>query len=222
MATLVILPGWKGTKEEWSGIVNQFSDENSVVIELPGFGQTPLISADWGIPEYASYVLAEIEKLHKSDIVFLGHSFGGRITSYIASQNPPWLRGIVLYGAPCIYRPSLKIKLLIKLSKIAKFLHIKRKISHNPELIHADHNGLGKIFRKAINFDQTNLLPKITAKTLILWGSKDDIVSLDIAKEMHSLIPNSDLQIIDEGGHHLHIHNRHIFYAKIRSFLQNI
>jgi len=222
MVTLVILPGWRQTKEDWAVAASRFSGINVIVLELPGFGQTPLIGDTWGIPEYSDYVNEKIEKLRLDNIVLLGHSFGGRIASYIASQQPAWLKGLILYGAPCLYRPTLKIKSIILLAKLAKILGIRRKFYKNSDLSKADSTGLGKIFRKTVGFDQTELLPKINANTLLLWGRNDTEAPLRLAKEMHKLIPRNTLEIIDNSGHHVHIDNQYIFYGKVKAFLDTL
>ncbi|MCC7304414.1 alpha/beta fold hydrolase [bacterium] len=222
MTTLVMVPGWEQTLGDWEHMKTPFSDYKVVIIELPGFGKTPLVDENWSIPEYADYVLNKIQELGKQDIVLLGHSFGGRIASYIASSQPPWLKGLVLYGSPSIYRPSLKVKALTKIAKIAKKLGFSKKLSRNAELLEADAKGMGKIYRNAILSDQTLLLPKITVPTLLLWGNQDIEASPELAKEMHLLIPNSTLEIIENAGHNLHIFNQYIFYGKIKNFLQTL
>ena len=222
MVTLVILPGWRQTKEDWAVAASRFSGINVIILELPGFGKTPLIDDAWGVPEYSDYVNEKIEKLRLDNIVLLGHSFGGRIASYIASQQPAWLKGLILYGAPCLYRPTLKAKLLSKIAPFAKKLGFSKKLSRNKELLEADNAGLGKIFRKTVGFDQTELLPKINATTLLLWGRNDTEAPLRLAQEMHTLIPNNTLEIIDNSGHHVHIDNQYIFYGKVKAFLDTL
>lgn len=222
MRTLVILPGWGQATGDWTVAASNFTDVKTVIIELPGFGDTPLLDENWGIPEYAAYVLTKIEDLNATDIILLGHSFGGRIASYLASQKPTWLKALILYGAPCIYRPALKTKLLVRLAKVAKKLGFSSKLSRNTELQEADNKGMGKIFRKTISFDQTTLLPNIEVPTLLLWGENDTEAPLRIGKEIHTLIPNNKLEIIDNAGHNLHIDNQYIFYGKIKNFLETL
>jgi len=222
MVTLVILPGWRQTKEDWAVAASRFSGINVIILELPGFGKTPLIDDAWGVPEYANYTKTKVEELKTDNIVLLGHSFGGRIASFIASQRPTWLKGLILYGAPCLYRPTLRIKGMIALAKIAKLLGIRKKFIKNNNLSNADNAGLGKIFRKTVGFDQTTLLRKINAKTLLLWGRNDIEAPLRLAQEMHSLIPHNILEVIDNSGHHVHIDNQYIFYGKVKAFLDTL
>lgn len=224
--TLVILHGWGQNKSHWQSISSMLKniqrDINIVALDLPGFGSEPLVSSDWGIPEYSEWVKEKISELKLNDVVLLGHSFGGRISSYIAKGNPEWLKALILYGAPCIYRPTTKTKLKIKLHKTLKKLGLRRTKTTNSELNEADQKGLGNIFRKAVVFDQTEELKKINTPTLIVWGEKDDVSELRIGKEINTLIKDSKLIVLENVGHNAHLENPNIFYGTIKKYLENL
>ncbi len=221
---ILVLHGWGQSGEYWRDIRSKFSPGELEVLDLPGFGTEPIISDNWKIPDYANWVNRAIEKKGWQDIDLMGHSFGGRVASCLASQNPGWLRSLILYGAPCLYRPSLEIRLKIGLAKITKRIvpiKLLKKVSRNPDLVEAERRGVGKVFRNAVGFDQTDLLPRIKVPTLLVWGEKDSEVFLRIAKEIHNLIPGSRLEILSGLGHNAHLENPNLFYGKIRSFLEH-
>ncbi len=216
---ITILPGWEQNRTHWQVFTKKFKDEEIKIIELPGFGEEKLLNDSWGIPEYSKWVSKQITN---KDIILIGHSFGGRIAAYLASQNPNWLKKLILYGAPVLYRPSLKIRFKIRANKILKqFLPTKLiDNSKSSDLKRADNNNMGKIFRKVVPFDQTNFLPKIKAETLILHGTKDQEVNIKIAEETNRLIPNSKLIKLSNLGHNIHLTNPNIFYGKIKKFIK--
>lgn len=220
--TLVVLHGWGQSKEVWKSFADNFSNIEVVLIDLPGFGAEPLVENTWGIPEYAEWVENRLAKINSNNIILLGHSFGGRISAYIAAKGPIWLKGLILYGTPALYRPSLSTKNKIRLAKIAKYIGLSAKRFKNDELALADQSGLGKIFRNVVVFDQTQSLPKIKVPTLLLWGKNDDVVKPEIANEMQSLIPNSSLIILENIGHNAHLENPYLFYGTVKSFLESI
>lgn len=225
MKTIVILHGWDHSTKDWLIIKDMFDGDFRVVsFDLPGFGDTPLISPNWGIPEYSNWTKERIKKEvgEDSKIILLGHSFGGRIASHLASQNPDWLESLVLYSSPSIYRPRLKTKIKIFLAKLKNKIGLNKINFHkNTELKKADESGLGKIFRKVVSFDQTDHLPKIKVKTLVITGEKDESVPLYISKEIDRLIPDSRLAVIDKVGHNAHKENHYLFYGIIKQFIQN-
>lgn len=213
---LIILHGWGQSRDNWKEIEEKLKqkDITVVILDLPGFGSEPLISNEWGVPEYADWVKNKIESLQFKNVILLGHSFGGRIASFIASKNPKWLDKLILYGAPCIYRPSLTICFKILIAKILKKFGLKGKYK-NQELEDADKSGLGEIFRKVVPFDQSQELKKINTKTYLIWGERDNSVPVRIAIEMQSLIPNSELTILNNLGHNAHLENANLFAGKL-------
>lgn len=223
MASLVILPGWTHTSDTWSSMHEKFSAYDPQIIELPGFGKVPVIDSNWGVPDYARFVTALIEKQNLTEVILLGHSFGGRIATEIASTNPTWLKAVILYAAPCIHRPATKTKIIIRLARLAKIMGIRsKKFYPNRELLEAEKLGLGKIYRNVVGYDQTEQLKQSTMPTLLLWGDQDTEAPLRLAQEMHTLIPHNQLEVIENAGHQLHLTHPHLFYGKVQQFIQSL
>ncbi len=220
---IVVLHGWGQDRRVWEAFAAIFRKGDVVVFDLPGFGSEPSTVPNWGIPEYAGWVKSRVHELlpGENDIVLLGHSFGGRIASYIASQNPPWLRGLILYSAPSLRRPKLSIRLKIAGARVLKKLGVRGR-GGNLELREADQKGMGELFRKAVSFDQGRLLPKIKVPTLLVWGEKDAVVPVSIAREMQRLIPGSKLETIERAGHNAHLKNPHLFYGIVKRFVEGL
>lgn len=222
---LVILHGWMQDKASWEALASKFELlESTKMIELPSFGDEPMINQTWGVPEYAEWVKKKIEQHNWQNVILLGHSFGGRLSSLIAAERPNWLRGLILYGAPCLYRPKRSIRLKILLAKVFKHLlpaSIKQRLQ-TEDVRSAEEQGLGKIFRRTIGFDQTHLLLKIHVPTLLIWGEQDQSVPLAMAKEINQLIPESQLEILPGLGHNAHLESPTLFYGKVKSFLEHL
>lgn len=223
--TILILHGWGQDKKVWEEFSSRFESNEVIAFDLPGFGEEPLISSEWGIPEYANWVESKISEMKLNDVILLGHSFGGRIASYLASQRPEWLKALILTGSPSIYRPSLSTKFKIKKYKILKWIS-KRLKAHSPRLTadlgDADKRGLGKIFRKVVPFDQTEELKKINVPTLLLWGENDEPVPLRIAHEINQLIEGSQLEIIKNTGHQVVQESPFLSYGIIKKFVESL
>ncbi len=267
---LVILPGWEQHRIHWQPILDKLSGDVDVeVIEFPGFGKEPLISTDWGVPEYAEWLMEKVdesvilsqakdlsndsiqsvknssvkpqndnvtkaslfqeEEERYSKTIFLGHSFGGRIAHYLAAKyQPEWLAGLILYGAPVLYRPNIKTKSQIVLVKfIKRFIPIKtipkslRQKFYSDDLSQSQTTGKEEIIRKVIGFDQTELLAQNKYPTVLLWGQQDQSVSLSLAQEMHSKLAKSELIVLTGEGHNIHLDNPNLFYGTLKQILQN-
>jgi len=221
---IVILHGWGQSKENWSNAHDLLPNHKVIVFNMPGFGDEPLPQKAWGVPEYADWVAKEVKKRKVKKAVVVGHSFGGRVATEIASANPRWLSGIILTGSPSIYRPSFEIKLRIKIYKtFKKFLpaNLRRRF-YPTDLKKADSRMLGDIFRKVVPYDQIEQLKKIKIKTLIIWGEKDSEVPIEIGKEMNGLILKSELKIIKNSGHSVHTDNPYLFFGYVNEFIKTI
>ncbi|WP_434360941.1 alpha/beta hydrolase [Parasalinivibrio latis] len=64
------------------------------------------------------------------------------------------------------------------------------------------------------------LYPTISTPTLILWGREDTWIPLDKAHELHSLIPGSNLKVIDGTGHLVIEEKPDALLREIRPFIQ--
>jgi len=216
---IVILHGWGHNGELWQNLADKFG-KDAMAIDMPGFGNEPLIKDDWGVPDYAEWVEQKIKRY--KDVVLIGHSFGGRVVAEIASKKPKNIKAIILSGAPCLYRPSVSTKNKIIFYKLIKIFLPKdlRKIFYSGDLKSA--GKLEKIFRKVVVYDQTRQLKKINLPTLLIWGEDDTQVPLHIAKEMNKLIKKSELKVIENTGHNSYLENPNLFYGYVKNFISNL
>lgn len=226
MFTLVFLHGWGHSRAQWERTMEMFSPAyKTVIYELPGFGNEPAPQETWDVSEYALWVKNRIEKEGLIDVILVGHSFGGRISSLIASERPTWLKGLVLYGAPCLYRPSVKVRIKNfighwggKLPFPESFRRKIRGIEEN----NATQTGLRAIWRKIVAFDATTQMSHIAVPTLLVWGEHDVEAPIRIAKELKVLIPHATLSVIENGGHSVHLEQPTLFYGILKRFFESL
>jgi pimeloyl-ACP methyl ester carboxylesterase len=219
---LIILPGWKQNSQDWQQVTKKLSQDIKVsVINLPGFGIEPISSQDWGIPEYSEWVRNKIEKDYENeDIILLGHSFGGRLACEIASQRPNWLKALILFAAPVLYRPNKKVLFLKYFSrKTPNFIKNLFKRFSSQDYNEVKNTNLNTIFKKVYDVDQTEKLQKINIKTFLIWGEKDTSVSVRIGKEANNLLKNSTLDVLPNCGHNIHINNPNLLYGTIKKII---
>lgn len=67
--------------------------------------------------------------------------------------------------------------------------------------------------------DLRDLLPRIEAPTLLIYGDADERSSLDIADVLHAAIPKSRLTVMRGLGHECYLESAEAFDSEVRSFL---
>lgn len=224
LMNLIFLHGWGHSAQMWQDFASKFHTDQVLVLDLPGFGAEKLQSESWDIPHYADWVEKYVQEHKLKKVILIGHSFGGRIASLIASKNPSWLSAVILVAAPSLYRPSKNVKTKTGIYKLLKPLlpSSLRQRSYPSELKEAGKNNLDKIWRNTVRFDQTDQIIKIKAPTLIIWGDNDTESSIKIGYEMHRLIKNSKLEVLKSIGHNIYLENPNLLYGIINNFVQNI
>jgi|SRR3989339_71853 len=232
MRTLVILPGWGGTKETWQAYTDLAKRDFDVqVINLPCFGDETCPNEVWGIEEYSQFIKSQISNL-KSPVVLLGHSFGGQLAAYFASQNPEMIDKLILF-APALFRHKRGLrkllfgaaaklgKLIFKLPFIEKFdvwaKKLLYKAADSPD--YNETSGIKReIFKKIIKQDLTEYLPKISVPTLLVQGNFDKYVPVKNSERAARLIPNAKLEIVKFGRHGMHFQLPEILHKMVYDF----
>ena len=74
-------------------------------------------------------------------------------------------------------------------------------------------------FVKVVNEDLTELLPRVSAPTLLVWGTNDDAVPVAHARTMERAIPDAGLVLFEGAGHFAYLDEPDRFCRVVRHFL---
>ncbi len=214
---LVMLHGWKDNLRSFDGIALPLSTSFRVIrIDLPGFGGSDAPPKDWALDDYVAFVKYFLIKLNVKPKVYVGHSFGGRISIRgIATKALDAKKLVLISSAGVARRKTLKNLILAVLAKIGRAVGVippigfwKQKIRRKLyEAIGSDYfqaGALSRTFLNIINMDLAEDAKKITLPTLLIWGEKDDTTPLEEGEKLNGLIRNSTLRAIPEAGHFVH------------------
>ena len=203
--TLVMLHGWGQNIEMMEPLAKPFRDRyNTLIIDLPGFGESSEPKEVWGVYEYTLFVREIIKNLKIEDVILVGHSFGGRIALVYASEYP--VKKLVCLASPyCKELTKLPLKNRIyKQAKKIKCLNWLAKIMQN-KVGSEDYKKASQVMKgvlvKTVNTDLSEYAKKITAPTLLIWGDKDEAVPITRAYELEKLIKDAGV-IVYEGATH--------------------
>ena len=95
----VILHGWSqdsATQSKWQPLVAQLEQAGYQVTYLNLPGLTAPLDKVWQLADYRDWVLEQIKDF--SNVVLIGHSFGGQLAVSVAVTKPKNLTAMVLVG----------------------------------------------------------------------------------------------------------------------------
>jgi pimeloyl-ACP methyl ester carboxylesterase len=224
---VLILHGWGASIEAMRMIFDELSRQfDAVVIDFPGHGQSPEPPVAWTVSDYANLVRDLMWRLEIPSAHFVAHSFGCRVAIKIAAETPELARRLVLTGAAgvpprrtrrqrfrlALARAGKRIKATLGEGALARWLET-RWIYY---VASADYARAAGVMRatlvNVVGEDLTASLSRIKAPTLLIWGSRDLDTPLSSGRLMQWRIPNSELVVLEGGGHFAYAEQ----YAKFR------
>lgn len=208
-STLVYLHGWGQNIAMMKPIADPFDEEfNIVIIDLPGFGESSEPTHVWTLDEYVECVKEILDSLNVTNPILLGHSFGGKLSLMYASKYQ--VKKLVLFGSPFkkeIKKESIKLRMLKKLKKVPGINKLEGFAKKH--IGSTDYKNASEVMRKImvehVNYDITDMVKKITCPTLIVWGTNDDAVPIERAKELENLIPDAGLVVYEGCTHYAYL-----------------
>jgi pimeloyl-ACP methyl ester carboxylesterase len=214
---VLVLHGWGAKIEAVDPIIRALSPQLTVfAVDLPGFGETALPPAPWGVADYADWTRALMDELGLDRPSIVAHSNGGRIAIHLAAHHPEHVDKLILVDSAGI-RPKrgLRYYRRVALAKTAKhaarFLGRpgralqQRVFARTASSDYANAGPLRPTFVKLVNEDLTSLLSQIRASTLLIWGDQDDATPLSNGQTMERLIPDAGLVVLKGAGHFSYI-----------------
>ncbi len=231
---LLCLHGWGSDSTSFEAISKNFSKTYRVIrLDLPGFGQSQIPPDDWQVKDYAKFVTRFLDKIDAKNVyTIISHSFGGRVTIKLISQDLLIPDKVVFIGAAGI-KPSISAKKIIYktiaksgkaitqlpgLKKLQPALRSKLYVQAGAgDYLQA--GPMRKIFLKTINEDLVNEIPTIKQPTLLIWGEDDDQTPVHDGYIFHEKLDDSDLIVVSGAGHFVHIDKPIEVHKELEKFL---
>jgi pimeloyl-ACP methyl ester carboxylesterase len=160
-------------------------------------------------------VLGFLDALGLKQVDLAGWSMGGGIAQHLAFRHPERVRRLILMDAIGIYeKPAWDTRLFTPTTP-AELDQLDALLMPNPPKVPAFvardilrvSNQRAWIVHRAMatlltGRDATDgLLPQLKMPVLIVWGAEDRLIPLSQGEKMHSLVPQSQLEVIPGCGH---------------------
>jgi pimeloyl-ACP methyl ester carboxylesterase len=215
--TVLALGGWIGSGEIWLHALGHLSPNWRVVtFDQRGSG-TSHVPNDRDITREAwvDDVFAVMDAQGIERCLLMSDSSGCFPAVLAAQERPERFTGLVLVsGAPRmpmdrtlrLFAAGLRVASRRTLRAFARACLPEDKAGHVRRwlwdvCVRADPRSAIRLLKIIVGFDLTLAAPKLKVPTLIVHGSKDYIYPLSDGKALASLIPDSDLIVMEGKGH---------------------
>ena len=215
---VVLVHGLGGSAEEWHNFAPYLAKAGFRVYmpDLPGFGRSEKpADFSYSISDQAEVVVGLMDALGLKQADLGGTSMGGWIAQIVASRHPERVRRLILFDAVGLSeRPTWNTALFTP-STAAELDELDALLMpHPPQVpgfiardILRFSNGRAWVIHRAVaamltGSDTTDkLLPALKMPVLIVWGAEDRIAPISQGQTMHSLMPQSQLEVFPGCGH---------------------
>ncbi len=218
---IVFLHGWGASASAFLFVAKALSrDYRVTLLDFAGFGDSDEPTFPHSVHDYANDVLVLLKELNIERAVFIGHSFGGRVSIELGTKYKNAVRAIVLIDSAGIKpRRGIKYYLKVYAHKILKTLKIGNlKGSKDYQILSSV---MRRTFINVVNYDQTPLLSKIDCKVAIFWGDDDNETPLYMYNKMRKYIRNNDAFLL-KGGHFSYIDDSKRFMLILSAYLKEV
>lgn len=235
--TLVLIHGNIASARWWDHVYAPLAEQYRVLrVDLRGCGQSEAPGVGNTVEQYSADVRALLHELGLGNVVVVGHSMGGAITMDMAVREPELMRGMVLLNsAPAegIVTPEERkplIQMMINdrnLMKMALAAVVPTAATGDffealledamvaaPTMI-SNYTSLGEA-------DYREQLKDLQIPTLILYGTQDSLITLDMMERTRDAIPNAALITYEGIGHSPNVEAPERFLGDIFTFVKEL
>ncbi|WP_439098326.1 alpha/beta fold hydrolase [Bifidobacterium catulorum] len=202
-----------------------------IYLDLPGFGGTPALNGEGGLPEMADWLQSTIDDVIGGSGAFamVGNSMGGALAREILAREPKRVLGLALLapvvdprhayrkvGEHVVADPNPKLIHALPQEQVFDFVTMGVNQSYEawrryqrfilPGVRLCDREACARLGDRYFLTDvPERMFGTFTGPTLIVTGREDQIVGYE---DQHALIPhypNAEFVVLENAGHNLYI-----------------
>jgi len=215
----------------------ELSERPFIMFDMPGTGGSPepVIPYNAIMMARITDILLDRFDIDKADVI--GVSWGGAMAQHFALQHPGRVNKLVLIATTAgMFMVPGNPKALSKMADPRRYIDPDYMEKHFATLYGGSTEGSGGHVTRItpptkrgyfyqllamLGWTSAPFLPFMKKPTLIMMGSDDQIVVPTNGKILNSLIPNSELKMIDGGGHLFMLSHTEETLEHLRAFLDS-
>jgi pimeloyl-ACP methyl ester carboxylesterase len=218
----------------WIEQIRGLAAARVLAIDLPGHGESD-DTATQSLEHYADIAGTFIHALGAAPVIVVGHSLGGAVALALAARWPAAVQGLVLLST-CARLPSTSSSAQWLLPFLPGPLRRALFFATAQGLLFASSAsgravGLGMQELRACRpetlardvamsrgMDLTGVAKALQVPVLVLCGSRDQITPPALSTELHTLIADSRLRIVEGAGHMVLMEAPDVVNREIQAF----
>lgn len=219
-------------------LAEALDDRGFIMFDMPGVGGSPEPVVPYNTFTMAWTTAQLLDQLNLEQVDVMGVSWGGAMAQHFALQHGGRVRRLILCatsmgmlmvpGSPAALSKMADPRRYVDAAFMEKHFatlygdalgETAGKSSHIGRLTPPTRRGYLYQLIAMLGWTSAPALPFLKKPTLIMMGDEDAIVPLINGRFIHSLIPNSELEIFEGGGHLFLLSHREQSVSCIRAFL---
>ncbi|MET0296052.1 MAG: alpha/beta hydrolase [Microbacterium sp.] len=191
----------------------------TVVVDLPGYGDSPEPARTPSIERMADTVAALIRERLRGDVTVLGHSMGSQVAVEVAARHPRLVDRVVLVAPTVNPRERTAARQLLRLAQDLAVESPRVLLRGGREYLRAGPN-LRRKMRAMLAHRPELAFPRVAAPTLVLRGEQDYVSPRVWCAQVADDIPDARLVEIPGHGHETMIRDAAPAARLIREFVR--
>jgi pimeloyl-ACP methyl ester carboxylesterase len=188
---VVLMHGLTASVEWWEATIDALRPDHEVeVLELPRLG----------VPEAAQWLAARLNSADGEPVALVGHSSGGAAAVLAAVSAPGAVERLALIAPAGVFPSRSRLAYALPLAKEA--LQTRRRL---PQMVRDTWRvgpwRLWRISSGLLRVDLLPVLPRVEARTLVVWGADDPLLAPVTGETFEERIPDARLVTFPDCGH---------------------
>ncbi len=226
--TVVLVHGINGSVADWSNQISALAARFHVVaIDLPGFGASTRANVLYSVDRYADVLDFVVRRYASGRVSLVGHSLGAAIVLWYAGNHSDRVDRVVVADVPGVLHrlslakhhgggwlekwvgqpeapgPNAVGRFLGEVLERFEWLELDPETvllseAARQRVLGGDAARISALALAAANF--SDVIPKMTAPTLILWGERDEIATIRTGYVLAARLPSARLVVVP-GAH---------------------
>lgn len=215
---LVLIHGYPLDHSIWEEVARLLENDLDLILpDLRGFGGSSTADAPYTMTDMARDIASLLDALGIEQAALAGHSMGGYVSLAFAKAFPNRMKGLALVASQAAADPPDRKEGRYKTAaavsaKGAQFVAdaMTGKLSANVQVQAVirpliEKQGvpgvIGALKAMAEREDLTSFLASFDSPLVLIHGGADELIPVERARELKSLVPSASLHILPGAGH---------------------